>query len=157
MDAYLAVTGHYVDDSVRLAPVLLGVLPFPEAHTASNITAATRSLMEEWVIEGKVTSIVTYAGTNMVASVRSMNLKHALCFAHSLNLVVKKSLHATAGVDNIRTRAHKVVTFFKTSTKDKLREVQEQFNCPVKKLIQEVDTRWNSTFLMLQCLFEETQ
>ena len=159
MDAYLAVTGHYVDDSVRLATVLLGVLPFPEAHTAGNITAATRSLMAEWGIEGKVTSIVTDAGANMIASDKSMNLRHALCFAHSLNLVVKKSLDATAGIDNIRTRARKVVTFFKTSTtaKEKLREVQKQFNRPVKKLIQEVDTRWNSTFLMLQHLFEERQ
>ncbi|KAJ4933657.1 hypothetical protein JOQ06_030481 [Pogonophryne albipinna] len=33
MDAYLAVTYHYVDYSAKLATVLLGVLPFPEAHT----------------------------------------------------------------------------------------------------------------------------
>jgi len=62
MDAYLAVTCHYVDDSVKLATVLLGVLPFPELQTAVNISAAMRSLMEEWGIEGKVTSIVTDAG-----------------------------------------------------------------------------------------------
>ncbi|XP_077097966.1 E3 SUMO-protein ligase ZBED1-like [Siphateles boraxobius] len=159
MDAYLAVTCHYVDDSVKLATVLLGVLPFPELHTAVNISAAMRSLMEEWGIEGKVTSIVTDAGANMVASVRSLNLRHALCFAHSLNLVVKKSLDATPGLEKLRTRARKVVTFFKTSTtaNEKLKEVQEQMNHPVKKLIQEVDTRWNSTFLMLQRLYEERQ
>ncbi|XP_077083186.1 E3 SUMO-protein ligase ZBED1-like [Siphateles boraxobius] len=116
MDAYLAVTCHYVDDSVKLATVLLGVLPFPELHTAVNISAAMRSVMEEWGIEGKVTSIVTDAGANMVASVRSLNLRHALCFAHSLNLVVKKSLDATPCLENLRTRARKVVTFFKTST-----------------------------------------
>ena len=151
MDAYLAVTCHYVDDSAKLATVLLGVLPFPETHTAVNITAAMRSLMEEWGTEGKVTSIVTDAGANMVASVRSLNLRHALCFAHSLNLVVKKSLDATPGLQDLRTRARKVVAFFKTSTtaKEKLREVQEQMNRPVLKLIQEVDTRWNSTYLML--------
>ncbi|KAK1890977.1 putative AC9 transposase [Dissostichus eleginoides] len=48
MDAYLAVTCYYVDDSVKLATVLLGVLPVPKAHTAVNITAAMRSLMREW-------------------------------------------------------------------------------------------------------------
>ncbi|KAK1889339.1 Zinc finger BED domain containing protein 1 [Dissostichus eleginoides] len=159
MDAYLAVTCHYVDDSAKLATVLLGVLPFPETHTAVNITAAMRSLMEEWGTEGKVTSIVTDAGANMVASVRSLNVRHAFCFAHSLNLVVKKSLDATPGLQDLRTRARKVVTFFKTSTtaKEKLREVQEQMNRPVLKLIQEVDTRWNSTYLMLQRLFKERQ
>lgn len=159
MDAYLAVTCHYVDDSAKLATVLLGVLPFPVTHTALHITAAMRSLMEEWGTEGKVTSIVTDAGANMVASVRSLNLRHALCFAHSLNLVVKKSLDATPGLQDLRTRARKVVAFFKTSTtaKEKLREVQEQMNRPVLKLIQEVDTRWNSTYLMLQRLFKERQ
>lgn len=86
MDAYVAVMCHYVNDSVKLATVLLGVLPFPEAHTAVNITAAMRSLKEEWGIEGKMTSIVTDAGANMVASVRSLNLRHALCFAHSLKI-----------------------------------------------------------------------
>ena len=78
---------------------------------------------------------------------------------HTLNLVVKKSNDATPGLEDLRTRARKVVTFFRTSTtaKEKLKEVQEQLNRPVMKLIQEVDTRWNSTFLMLQRLFQERQ
>ena len=54
-----------VDDSAKLATVILGVLPFPVSHTADNISAAKRSLMEEWGIEGKVTSIVTDAGANI--------------------------------------------------------------------------------------------
>ena len=159
MEAYLAVTCHYVDDTSKLATVLLGVLPFPETHMAVNISAAMRSLMEEWDIESKVASIVTDAGANMIACVRMLNLRHALCFAHTLNLVVKKSIDATPGLEDLRTRARKVVTFFRTSTtaKEKLKEVQEQLNRPVMKLIQEVDTRWNSTFLMLQRLFQERQ
>ena len=159
MDAYLAVTCHYVDDSAKLATVLLGVLPFPVSHTADNISAAKRSLIEEWGIEGKVTSIVTDAGANMIASVRNLNIRHVVCFAHALNLLLKKSLHATPGLADIRSRSRKVVTYFKTSTtaKEKLREVQEQMQSPVHKLIQEVDTRWNSTYHMLQRLFEERQ
>jgi hypothetical protein len=151
MDAYLAVTCHYVDDSAKLATVLLGVLPFPVSHTADNISAAKRSLIEEWGIEGKVTSIVTDAGANMIASVRNLNIRHVVCFAHALNLLLKKSLHATPGLADIRSRSRKGLTYFKTSTtaKEELREVQEQMQRPVHKLIQEVDTHWNSTFHML--------
>lgn len=79
--------------------------------------------MKECGMEGKVTPNVMDAGANMVASVRDLNLRHGLCFAHSLNLVVKKSLDATARLDDLCTRARKVVTFFKTYTtaKEKLR------------------------------------
>lgn len=89
----------------------------------------------------------------MVASVRSLNLRHALCFAHLLNLSVKKSL------EDQRTSAKKVVALCKTSTtaKEKLRQVQEQMTRPVMKLIQEVDTHRNGTFLMLRRLFEQRQ
>ncbi|XP_054652845.1 zinc finger BED domain-containing protein 4-like [Dunckerocampus dactyliophorus] len=59
----------------------------------------------------------------------------------------------------IRLRSRKVVVFFKTSTraKEKLTEVQLQLDKPQHKLIQEVDTRWNSTFQMLQRLLEQRE
>lgn len=120
MEAYLAVTCHYVDESAKLATVLLGVVPFPISHTADNISAAKKLLMQEWGIEGKVTSIVTDAGANMVASVRNLNLRHVICFAHALNLVVKKSLDATPGLADIRARSRKVVAYFKSSTTAKV-------------------------------------
>lgn len=67
MEAYLAVTCHYMENPMKLATVLLGVVLYPETHTAANISAATKSLMEEWSLDGKVTSIMTDAGANMLA------------------------------------------------------------------------------------------
>lgn len=46
----------------------------------SHISA---SITKERGIQGKVTSLVTEVAANMTASVRSLNLRHALCFAHS--------------------------------------------------------------------------
>lgn len=159
MDAYLAVTCHFVLDDAVLATVLLGVLPFPQDHTAENIAAAKRSLMVEWGIEGKVTCLVTDAAANMTATARNLAIRHVVCIAHALNLVVKKSIDQTPGLEDLRTRARKVVTYFRSSTtaKEKLKNVQQQMNCAVMKLIQEVDTRWNSSFLMLQRLYDERQ
>lgn len=61
MDAFIAVTCHFVEDPVKLTTTLLGVVSFPKANTAANIRAATKSLIGEWGLEGKVTSIVTDA------------------------------------------------------------------------------------------------
>ncbi len=46
----------------------------------------------------------------------------------------------------------RIVTFFHKSTKalEKLRIIQERLNLPELKLIQPVETQWNSTFYMLE-------
>jgi len=88
------------------------------------------------------------------------NLKISIiCIAQALNLLVKKSLDTTPGLEDDRTRAQRMVIYFKTSTivKDRLRKKQKQMGCPVKKLILEVDRRWNSTYLMLQRIHEERE
>lgn len=73
-----------------MATVLLGVRHFPEAYTAQNISVITASLMAEWGIRDKVTCIVTDAAPNMKVYTRELNLKHAICIAHFMNLVVKR-------------------------------------------------------------------
>ncbi|KAI7795324.1 putative zinc finger BED domain-containing protein 6-like, partial [Triplophysa rosa] len=37
MDAYLAITCHYIDENDKLNTVLVGVEKFPDNHTAENI------------------------------------------------------------------------------------------------------------------------
>ncbi|KAK1878227.1 Zinc finger BED domain containing protein 1 [Dissostichus eleginoides] len=105
MDAYLAVTCHFVDDNTRLNSVLLGVQQFPQTHTAENLARVKASLMEEWGITDK---------------------------------------------------ARKLVGYFRSSTlaKEKLVSVQRQLGRPTLKLLQEVETRWNSTYHMLQRLVD---
>ena len=39
-------------------------------------------------------------------------------------------------------------------SQERLSQMQMQMGLPVLKLIQEVDTRWNSTYLMFQRLYE---
>lgn len=92
MEAYLAVTGHYVDkESHELHSSVLGVQHFPQKHTAENIATVKRSLMEEWGIAGKVRCLVTDAAANMISCARmlaciQMVCRHTICIAHSINL-----------------------------------------------------------------------
>ena len=97
MDAYLAVTCHFINGSNTLITVLLGVQKCPQAHTAVNLAAAKASIMEEWGITSKVTCVVTDAAANMIACTREMKVKHAICIAHAINLMVKKLLTRLLG------------------------------------------------------------
>ncbi|XP_048010537.1 zinc finger BED domain-containing protein 4-like [Megalobrama amblycephala] len=116
MDAYLAITCHFIDENDKLCTISLGVEHFPKSHTAENLATGHIKLMEEWGIKEKVKCLVTDAAANMIACVRSLNVS--------------------------------------TTAKERLAQVQEQMGRPVLKLIIEVDTRWNSTYNMLERLYQ---
>ena len=155
MDAYLAVTCHYITDQAKLSTVLLGVGKFTQSHTAAHLAEVKHTLMVEWGIRGKVRSLVTDCAANMIASANLLSVRHVTCFPHVLNLVVKRSLSQTPELEEIRTRARRIVGHFKSSTKakEKLSEMQVNMGRKELKMIQEVDTRWNSVFAMLDRLY----
>jgi len=123
MDAYLAVTCHFVDENTKLNSVLLGVLKFPHSHTAENLARVKASLMEDWGITDKVTCLVTDGVANMLACVRELRLPHTICIAHTLNLMVKKALDQTPVLCDIRAKARKLVGYFRSSTTAKVRSL----------------------------------
>lgn len=109
-------------------------------------------LTAEWGITSKVQCMVTDNASNMILSAQLLHLRHVPCFAHNLNLIVKKALDQTPVINEICQKARKIVGLFRSSckAKDKLVEMQGLMGRPALKLIQEVETRWNSTFDILQ-------
>ncbi|XP_077403146.1 E3 SUMO-protein ligase ZBED1-like [Vanacampus margaritifer] len=148
-DAYLAVTCHFIDEQTYLHSAVLGVFHFPDRHTAENMAAVKSALMAQWGIATKVTCLVTDGAANMAACARHLH--------HTLNLMVKKALAENTELSEIRLQCRSIVGYFKSSTtaKTRLTQVQEQMKPtePVLKLIQEMETRWNSTFHMLQRMY----
>ncbi|KAI9999491.1 hypothetical protein NQD34_018486 [Periophthalmus magnuspinnatus] len=62
-------------------------------------------------------------------------------------------------LSEIRHKGRKIVGYFKSSTtaKERLSQVQSQMGWPTLKLLQEVETGWNSSDNMLQRLFQERE
>ena len=114
---------------------------------------------ENWDISSKVVAIVTDNASNIVAAVKITGWTHVPCFAHTLNLVVSEAIKSDENVSDLKKRCKRTVTFFHQSVKatEKLKEVQCQIKLPEHKLIQEVDTRWNSTFYMFERIVEQHQ
>lgn len=79
------------------------------------------------------------------------------CFIHSLQLVIHDSIKAQRSVNNTITRSKNIVTHFNHSavSSSRLADIQTQNGQAVKKLIQDVPTRWNSTHYMLDRLYEQ--
>ncbi|KAL0973170.1 hypothetical protein UPYG_G00199880 [Umbra pygmaea] len=159
MDGYLGVTCHYITPEAKMATVVLGVRRFYQTHTGQHLMEAKALLMAEWGITSKVQCMVTDNAPNMKLSTQLLHLRHVPCFAHNLNLIVTKALDETPVLNEIRQKARKIVGLFRSSckAKDKLVEIQSWSSHQALQLIQEVQTRWNSTFDMLQRLYDQRE
>lgn len=82
------------------------------------------------------------------------NWRHVRCFAHSLNLTVQNALKE---IQDVKDKVGGIVGHFKRSSQAAgiLKSIQEQLGYyPSLILIQDVVTRWNSTFEMFQRILD---
>lgn len=79
------------------------------------------------------------------------------CFAHTLNLTLDDSMKLSQ-VEDIINKSKAIVKFFKKSSVGwrslKLAQKERNPNSTPLKLIQEVSTRWNSTFYMMKRILQ---
>ena len=158
-ESYITITCHFLTATWELKSLVLETLKFDLSHTAEHIADALLKVAENWDISSKVVAIVTDNASNIVAAVRITGWVHVPCFAHTLNLVVSEAIKSDESVSDLKKRCKQIVTFFHQCVKatEKLKEVQCQLKLPEHKLIQEVDTRWNSTFYMFERIVEQHQ
>ena len=78
------------------------------------------------------------------------------CFGHTLQLAVKSGLDL-AIISRLTAVCRKIVGHFKHSVvaMGALREKQQSMNIAQHALVQDVATRWNSTYLMYERLAEQ--
>ena len=155
-ESFLSITCHHLTSFWVLKSLVFETFAFKSSHTAEHIAVSFLRVATSWEISDKVVATPIDNAANIVAAVRIAGWKHAKCFAHTLNLVVSEAIKADL-INDIRKRCRQIVTFFHRSTKatDKLKEIQAQVHIPIHKLIQEVDTRWNSTFYMFERIIEQ--
>ncbi|GES87581.1 zinc finger BED domain-containing protein 1-like [Rhizophagus clarus] len=126
---------------------LLEISYFPIPHTAKAITEGIKNAMQKWEIENLVISITTDNGANVVAAIRDLTpIKRLSCAAHTLQLAISKGLKV---VENLVSRTKQLINFFSTQKQiERLIKVQKEigYEEPLH-LIQDISTKWNSSYL----------
>ena len=154
--SYLGVTGHHIKDW-NLNSLLLSCSIQTERHTSVNICKSLDEILSFWEIDkSKITACVTDNGANVKKAVTDWigSSKHLPCFAHTLNLVVKDAIEDSGNFKEILTKVRTIIQYFKQSgpAADELRKVQPSNR--ILKVKQDVETRWNSSYLMLNRYIE---
>lgn len=106
-------------------------------------------------MKNKILITVSDNASNIKKAVQDcLKWKHFGCYAHNINLIVKGSLEFSDEVSNLLQKVRGVVGHFKRNTTSYEKLLAYQANNTADKtqlkLIQDVPTRWNSTFYMLQ-------
>jgi len=157
--AYITVTAHYISIDWKLFACVLETKGFPERHTGQAISEKLTEIAQHFALTEKVTAVVHDQAANMELSLeilnRDLGWESLHCSAHCLQLCLKAGLSISA-IDRLIGAARKLVGHFNHSViaAEELKGRQAQMQIREKKLVQEVATRWNSSFYMLERLLE---
>ncbi|XP_042343871.1 E3 SUMO-protein ligase ZBED1-like [Plectropomus leopardus] len=161
-EAYLGVTCHFLGEDWGMESHSLTTMPLEERHTAANIVEWIEDVIAKFDIPPeKIKAVVHDNGANVVAAAKILAEKHGWasvrCAGHTLNLVVQGALKKNQAISKCVAAARCLVEHFKKSELacSKLKDKQQQMGTPLHMLVQDVSTRWNSTFHMLFRLLEQ--
>ena len=155
-ESFISLTGHWLDGSFHSKSAMLNARHFPGKHTGALIEAAFHLMLEEWSIEPcRIQMLVHDGASNIALSSRLAELDSVHCFIHRLQLCIEDSIFSQRTVNDTCAKARRIVTHFQHSsqacTSFKNIQLENGSKNPLL-LVQDVKTRWNSTFLMLQRL-----
>lgn len=152
-ESYLALTAHYMTTDFELQSVLLECAQIFDTHTSENLAKEIIRIVEEFSLKDKVILVVSDNVSNITSAVKKhFGWQHFGCYAHSLNLIVQSAL-SSPEINELKVKIKTVVSHLKRSSTATEKLVNYQTNSGVKvplKLVQEVPTRWNSTFYVFK-------
>ncbi|XP_073668771.1 zinc finger BED domain-containing protein 4-like [Paramisgurnus dabryanus] len=165
MEAYMAVTCHFITQEWELSAFVLETKAFELSHTGVNIAQQLGDAADAFAIPNyKRVAVVHDNASNMKLCTETLkkepekwgSVQGVCCSGHTLQLCINTALKQ----DRLRrtvSAARNLVGHFKKSAKATaaLKEKQTQQNVVQHKLIQDVATRWNSTYEMLNRLVEQ--
>ncbi|KAJ1270677.1 hypothetical protein BS78_06G070100 [Paspalum vaginatum] len=160
---YMCLVVHYVDVDWVLQCRVLNFVELDPPHTGIMIAQAIFECLVEWKIEDKVMTITLDNASNNDTVVTNLKTKllarkntqfdpiyfHVRCTSHIVNLVVNDGLQP---IDPLISNVRNTVKYFKRSPARmyKFVEVCNNYSVTVGKgLSLDVQTRWNSTYRML--------
>nr|XP_017025172.1 E3 SUMO-protein ligase ZBED1-like [Drosophila kikkawai] len=149
-EAFITITCSFVTEDFDLKTAVLSTnkLRCETNHTAENIKETLQAVFDKWDISAKIVAIVTDNASSMIKACELLQKRNIPCFAHTVNLVVQDCLKLDCLVP-LLAKCKSTVTYFKSSTiaYKKLRDYQDgQTKYSLK---QEVPTRWNSAYYMI--------
>lgn len=171
--SFSVITGHFLDDYMLMRNVILDFQFMPYPHDAISIKKFLVDTIKLYDLEKKLVSITSDNDSANISGIESLindinsrlNLTgaakviHVRCMAHIIDLGIKEALKQ---LKFSVSPVEEIITTITSSTKrmerfaqvqQQLAEESEDYNWQTPKeplkLIQDIETRWNSKYLSL--------
>ncbi|KAG7491382.1 hypothetical protein MATL_G00003060 [Megalops atlanticus] len=157
-DPYLTVRCHYIDRNWELKSHVLESTEFSAQQTGDDFVDQLIRISKEWNIKEKINFVVTDR-SNISHSLESAGWKHIPCFANILDQVVTDALKGDPAFETLHKKCNDIVRFLHCNTKatSRLRQFPAPLKLPQLQLLKNLDSKWNSTFCMLQTLLQNQE
>lgn len=156
--SFISLTCHFVDHRFHVKRYNLDTCSFSGRHTATQISLVLRDMVKDWNVplDKFPIYIVTDNARNFRAAARDLPWAERACYAHSLQLAIGSAKELTTGLSPLLKKARAIVGHYKHSSQaqERLDSYQKAAGKSALHLIQDIDTRWNSEYAMLQRLLE---
>jgi hypothetical protein len=121
----------------------------PTNHSKVVIGNTVHQNLIEWGLQQKVVTIVTDNDATIKKACELLEIKHFPCFAHTINLLVQDAL-ILENLQALLNKCKAIVAFMKQSSTAMAKFKDAQNVAGPVLPIQEVPTRWDSSFLMVE-------
>jgi hypothetical protein len=180
--AFIAITGYFLDESWEYREVLLGFEPLLGTHSGENLAKVVQTTIEAYDLSDRIIAITADNASNNHTLVTSLQAEYPTCsfirnpcMAHVIQLSLKqllgqmkagpendtidliwsedlsRSKRGIEGIAKTLQKARNLAIYINASPQRRDTFLGLQDPTKVRLfLLQDVRTRWNSTFLMLQ-------
>ncbi|XP_056603417.1 zinc finger BED domain-containing protein 4 [Triplophysa dalaica] len=163
---YLTLTAHWVTFESEVVPqgqdfhcsALLGVSSIDCDYNIQNIQKQLEYLWDTWIGSSGLKIGFTVTDNQTIESILASSHQNTMqCFVHNIDLIVNEAIKSQRMVQNLLSIARKICERVHRSTKakEKLAELQISYQLPENPLVQDVPSKWKTSFFMLERLVEQ--
>lgn len=163
---YLTLTAHWVTFGPSARPhcedhhcsALLGVSQVDCDYSGNSIQKQLECWWEAWVTStGLQVGITVTDNPSIGKTLGEAEHSSVQCFSHTVNLIVSEAIKSQRMVQNLLSTARKLCERVHRShrAKERLAALQREYALPQHHLLQDVPSKWNTSFHMLERLLEQ--
>ena len=157
---YIGLLVNYITPSWKRVSLCLSCGPYDGHHTGENLGNWLEEKLEKWKVLDKTTVTVSDTAANMLRMMRFLpeHIVHNSCLNHVLQLTINDEVLEKPEIKNLITNVRAftnyagIITLLSSAIRKKQEELEWEEK-DMKTLVQDVKTRWNSSFDMLARFF----